>query len=156
MKHKPLSELTLRKYEKPFRLTGRELVKKLCLSVGLLQPGDSRDVIVDVFYSLLHSHAPLLPDEIEKSVKFERKKHNLATSGCASSNIRRQVRRLKDLFLVERVGMKYRINEGAKLHDLFSEHIEKFYLPAIVSRVKEYCEAVDFERWNDGKDVPKV
>ena len=46
MKYRPFSELTLRKYEKPFRSSGRELVKKLCLSIGLLQPGDGRDVIV--------------------------------------------------------------------------------------------------------------
>ena len=39
----PLNEITLRRYEKP-NLQGRELVRKLCLSIGLLQPGDSRDV----------------------------------------------------------------------------------------------------------------
>ena len=43
----PLAEITLRRYEKP-TTEGRDLVRKLCLSVGLLQPGDSRDVIVDV------------------------------------------------------------------------------------------------------------
>ena len=44
----PLAEITLRKYEKPTNLKGRDLVRKLCLSIGLLQPGDSRDVIVDI------------------------------------------------------------------------------------------------------------
>ena len=44
----PLAEITLRRYEKPYDLKDRELVKKVCLSLGLLQPGDSRDVIVDV------------------------------------------------------------------------------------------------------------
>ena len=43
----PLAEITLRRYEKPYDLNSRELVKKVCLSLGLLQPGDSRDVIVD-------------------------------------------------------------------------------------------------------------
>ena len=42
----PLAEITLRKYESPYELGRRELVKKICLSLGLLQPGDSRDVIV--------------------------------------------------------------------------------------------------------------
>ena len=46
----PLNEITLRRYEKPDNLKGRDLVRKLCLSLGLLQPGDSRDVIVDIFY----------------------------------------------------------------------------------------------------------
>jgi len=151
MKQKPLAELTLRKYEKPFRLSGRELVKKLCLSLGLLQPGDSRDVIVDVFHTLLHAKEPLLPAQIEKSVKLNRKKHKLAVQGCAASNIRRQVRRLKEMFLVERDGMKYRITENESLTQIFSERIEKFYLPAIVSRVKEYAEAVEKERGRNGR-----
>ena len=49
----PLAEITLRKYERPYEMPMRELVKKVCLSVGLLQPGDSRDVVVDVFGVLL-------------------------------------------------------------------------------------------------------
>jgi hypothetical protein len=48
----PLSEITLRRYEKPTH-KGRDLVKRLCLSSGLLQPGDSRDVVVDVLHVLL-------------------------------------------------------------------------------------------------------
>ncbi len=158
MKHKekPLAEMTLRKYEKPYRLTGRELVKKLCLSVGLLQPGDGRDVIADVFLSLLKAPEPVSLAEIENSVKLSRKNHNLAMVGIASSNIRRQVKRLKDAFLVEKLGNSYRIAENAPLHELFAEKIEKFYLPTIVSRVREYCEAVEKERWNHGPNVPKV
>lgn len=159
LKDKPLAELTLRKYEKPFRLEGRELVKKLCLSLGLLQPGDSRDVVVDVFLALLKSPEPVSTVNIEKSVKKLRKDHNLPVSGVASSNIRRQVRRLKDCFIVERVGLNYRIAEDSALHDVFTDRIEKFYLPAIVSRVKEYCEAVERERWKNVRDelseVPK-
>ncbi len=158
MKHreKPLAEMTLRKYEKPYRLTGRELVKKLCLSVGLLQPGDGRDVIADVFHALLKAPEPVSLADIEKSVKLSRKSHNLAMVGIAPSNIRRQVKRLKDAFLVEKLGNTYRIAENAPLHEVFAEKIEKFYLPTIVSRVKEYCEAVERERWNHGPDVPKV
>lgn len=37
-----LAEITLRKYEKPKSENKRELVRKVCLSLGLLQPGDSR------------------------------------------------------------------------------------------------------------------
>ena len=45
-KDTPLAEITLRKYEKPYNMPRRDLIRKLCLSIGLLQPGDSRDVIV--------------------------------------------------------------------------------------------------------------
>ena len=53
MKDIPLSEITLRKYEKPYNIDKRQLVKKICLSLGLLQPGDGRDVIVDILLVLL-------------------------------------------------------------------------------------------------------
>lgn len=150
MKDSPLAELTLRKYEKPYRLSGRELVRKLCLSLGVLQPGDSRDVVVDVFHALLQAREPVSLADVERRVKKARKQHRLPLQGVASSNIRRQVKRLKDLLLVERVGQKCRVAENAKLDEIFAERIEKFYLPAIVSRVREYCEAVEKERWNDG------
>ena len=52
-KEMPLAEITLRRYEKPSKLSERELVRKICLSIGLLQPGDSRDVVVDVLHVLL-------------------------------------------------------------------------------------------------------
>jgi len=156
MKDKPLAELTLRKYEKPFRLDGRELVRKLCLSLGLLQPGDGRDVIVDVFDTLLTAPEPIQLADIEHSVKESRKKHKAPMVGIASSNIRRQVRRLKDSFIVEKVEKGYRITENAPLHEVFAERIEKFYLPTIVSRVKEYCEAVEQQRWKHGSKLSKM
>ena len=52
---RPLAEITLRKYEKPYEMSRRDLIRKICLSTGLLQPGDSRDVIVDIFYILLEN-----------------------------------------------------------------------------------------------------
>ncbi len=124
--------------------------------MGLLQPADGRDVVVDVFLSLLKSPEPVSLADIEKSVRLSRKQHNLSMLGLAPSNIRRQVRRLKDAFLVERLGMNYRIVENAPLHEVFAERIEKFYLPMIVSRVKEYCEAVERERWKHGSTVSEV
>ena len=141
----PLSEITLRKYEKPSKLSDRELVRKLCLSIGLLQPGDSRDVIVDILYVLLRAKKQkkaLSSDEIEKEVINARKKQKLALHGIASSNIRRQLKRLRDLFLVEKVKNQYRINEFEELNIIFEEKIEKFHLKSIVDRVKEYFESV--------------
>ena len=133
----PLSEITLRKYERPYDMPQRELVKKLCLSIGLLQPGDSRDVVVDVFCVLLENKEVDGNSIVEEVVKF-RKSNNLDLKGVAGSNIRRQLKRLRDLFLVEKNGNVYRINENEKLSNLFEEKIEKFYLKNIVSRVKEY------------------
>ncbi|RJQ15623.1 hypothetical protein C4573_05695 [Candidatus Woesearchaeota archaeon] len=139
----PLSELTLRKYEKPENLKDRELVRKLCLSLGLLQPGDSRDVIVDVFHVLLKSKKSLTSTEVEKLVIQNRKKAKQQLLGIAPSNIRRQILRLRDLFLVEKLKNSYRIREQAKLADLFNDNLEKYYLNAILLRVREYLKESD-------------
>ncbi len=134
----PLSEITLRKYEKPYDLDKRELVKKLCLSIGLLQPGDSRDVIVDVLLTLVNANESIDSKQIEENVINLRKSYNLELKGIASSNIRRQIKRLKDLFLIENINNQYRINENDTLINIFEEKIEKFYIKSITERVKEY------------------
>ena len=138
----PLAEITLRKYEKPYEMPMRELVKKLCLSLGLLQPGDSRDIIVDVLHVLL-KEGEVAAEEIKAKVVQYRKENNLTMKGIAESNIRRQVKRLKDLFLIEKSGNSYRITEGEKLLHLFEQKIEHFYLKGIVDRVKEYFVHLD-------------
>ena len=138
----PLAELTLRRYEKPYKMGKRELMKKLCLSIGLLQPGDSRDVIVDILYVMYNSKKPLGSEEIRTLVIDNRKKSKLELRGVASSNVRRQLKRLRDLFLVEKIKNDYRIAENEKLLRIFEEKIEKYYLNSIVDRVKEYFEAV--------------
>lgn len=142
----PLAEITLRRYEKPTNLNDRELVRKLCLSIGLLQPGDSRDVIVDVLNVLIKAkkqQKQLTSDEICSLVIEERKKLKLPMLGIASSNIRRQLKRLKDSLLVEKRLNAYRISEYNNLNEIFEEKIEKILLPSINARVKEYLKKID-------------
>ncbi|MBI4158954.1 hypothetical protein HY500_01700 [Candidatus Woesearchaeota archaeon] len=138
----PLAEITLRKYENPSIGDKRELVKKLCLSIGLLQPGDSRDVVVDVFQVILESQDPLDSKKIEDMVIKNRTEKKLPIKGVASSNIRRQLKRLKDLFLIESIQNKYRINENESLEKIFEDKIEKYYIKSILERVKEYFRAL--------------
>lgn len=149
----PLAELTLRKYEKPYNLHGRPLVKKFCLSVGLLQPGDSRDIIVDVLHVLLNTQKPLSSREVEELAVQERKTHSLPMKGIASSNIRRQIKRLKKLFLLERIGHHYRLMENTSLSMVFEDKIERYYVQQILERVKEYGKAIDieFKKHNENK-----
>ena len=142
----PLAEITLRKYEKPTNLSDRELVRKLCLSVGLLQPGDSRDVVVDIFNILIKAKKErknLTSSEICNAVIDERKILKLPMLGIASSNIRRQLKRLKDSLLVEKRLNAYRITEFSNLNEIFEEKIEKFLLPSINSRIKEYMNKIE-------------
>jgi hypothetical protein len=141
-----LAEITLRKYENPYQSDKRELCKKICLSLGLLQPGDSRDIIVDILAVLLESKSK--KEELETGAIKEkaialRKKSNLELSGIADSNIRRQLKRLKDIFLIEKTNSGYRISEFENLGKIFEEKIEKFLVPSIVARIKEYMNQVE-------------
>tara|TARA_Y100000310_G_scaffold318415_1_gene372442 strand:- start:1090 stop:1530 length:441 start_codon:yes stop_codon:yes gene_type:complete len=139
----PLAEITLRKYEKPYEMNKRDLVRKICLSTGLLQPGDSRDVIVDIFYTLIVSQKELDSEDVRDRVIALRKQNKLPLVGVASSNIRRQLKRLRDLYFIEKVKNRYRMNEKDKLINIFEEKIESYYLATILARVKEYISALE-------------
>jgi len=134
----PLAEITLRRYEKPYEMPRRDLIRKVCLSVGLLQPGDSRDVVVDVFQALLDAKEELSSEEVKAKVVELRENEKLPIKGIASSNIRRQLKRLRDLYLIEKVKNSYRVTEFEEVSVLFEKKIEKYYLHSILERVREY------------------
>jgi len=142
----PLSEITLRRYEKPYNSDKRELMKKVCLSLGLLQPGDSRDIIVDIFFILeeaRNNRIWLSSFEIRDKVEQLRKDNSLEAKGLAESNIRRQLKRLRDAMLVDKQENKYRISEFAPISELFENKIEKFLIPQAIERIKEYLSLLD-------------
>ena len=137
----PLTEITLRRYERPYDSSPRELVKKVCLSLGLLQPGDSRDIIVDILLVLEEAKKQktwLSSFEIRDKVEVVRKQNSLEIRGLAESNIRRQLKRLRDILLVDKQENKYRISEFESLSELFVNKIERFLIPQTIERVKEY------------------
>lgn len=146
VKETPLGEITLRKYEKPYGSSKRELIRKVCLSLGLLQPGDSRDIVVDLLLVLEDSRKQknwLNSFEIRDKVEETRKKNSLENKGLAESNIRRQLKRLRDSLLVEKKENKYRLAEFAPLSETFETKIEKFLIPQTIERIKEYLERLE-------------
>ena len=146
VKEMPLGEITLRRYEKPYDSSRRELIKKISLSLGLLQLGDSRDIIVDILYVLEDARkqrAMLSSFEIRDKVEALRKENSLEVKGVAESNIRRQLKRLRDTMLVDKQGNNYRISEFAPLSELFESKIEKFLIPQTLERIKEYLNKLD-------------
>lgn len=141
VKDAPLSELILRKYEKPYNLGKRELVKKICLSFGLLQAGDSRDIIVDILLVLINASKEKKELEVEKikeQAVIIRQENSLEAKGIAESNIRRQLKRLRDLMIVEKNANSYKLSEFESLSSIFKNKIEGFLLPQILARIKEY------------------
>ncbi len=141
VKDLPLGEITLRKYERPYDSSKRELVRKVCLSLGLLQPGDSRDIIVDMLFVLEEgrkSKSWLSSFEIRDKVNDLRKKNSLENKGMAESNIRRQLKRLRDGMIVDKQENKYRMSEFEPLSEIFRAKIENFLIPQTIDRIKEY------------------
>ena len=146
MKDLPLAEITLRKYEKPSNLEKRELFRKVCLSLGLLQLGDSRDIIVDILMVLdeaNHEKERLTSDEINQRVYEQRKKYSLPEKGLAESNIRRQLKRLRDYMLIDKQENKYFLIEHMGIKDIFEKNIERFVIPPIIERIKEYLNELE-------------
>src|SRR3972149_7020030 len=142
----PLGEITLRKYEKPYDAPKREVVRKVCLSLGLLQPGDSRDIIVDILLILDEARKQkimLNSFEIRDKVGAVRKQNSLDEKGLAESNIRRQLKRLRDAMIVEKTENKYRLSEFLPVSEIFTTKIEKFMIPQIIERIKEYLNKLD-------------
>lgn len=155
----PLMEITLRRYEQPFGLDKRNTLKKLCLSLGLLQPGDSRDVIVDILLVLenvKHLKKDLSAFDVKQEVVILRDKYGLSDMGTADSNIRRQLKRLRDMYLVEKVRNNYRITEFSDLKTLFDTRIKTILLNSIVQRNEEYFSYYSqFETSNESKDIKR-
>jgi len=137
----PLGEITLRRYEKPYDSSRRELIRKVCLSLGLLQPGDSRDIVVDLLMVLEDSRKGkewVSSFDIRDRIGGLRKEGSLGGKGLAESNIRRQLKRLRDGMLVDKQGNKYRLSEFAPLGEIFENKIEGFLIPQTVERIKDY------------------
>ena len=137
----PLGEITLRRYEKPYDSNQREIVRKVCLGLGMLQPGDSRDIMVDIVLVLEEARKNknwLSSFEIRDAVEVKRKEHSLEIKGLAESNIRRQLKRLRDSLFVDKQENKYRISEFAPLSEIFESKIERFLIPQMTERIKEY------------------
>ena len=146
MKDLPLWEITLRKYEKHYDSPKRETIRKICLSLGLLQPGDSRDIMVDLLLVLEEARKKknwLNSFEIRDEVEKIRKSNSLESKGMAESNIRRQLRRLRDNMLVDKKENKYRISEFSSLSEVFETKVEKFLLPQAIERIKEYFKKLE-------------
>ena len=111
-------------------------------------PTDSKSLgrIVDVLNVLIKAKKnkqDLTSDGVCSHVIEERKKLKLPMLGIASSNIRRQLKRLKDLLLIEKRLNAYILTERSNLNEIFEEKIEKFLLPSINARIKEYLKKID-------------
>ena len=82
-------------------------------------------------------------DEIRKRVGAMRKKYSLDDKGMAESNIRRQLKRLRDNMFIEKTGNNYYLTEHLSLKEIFENNVERFIIPQIIERVKDYLGELD-------------
>ncbi len=124
----PIKEICLRKFEKP---SGDfdSVLRRFLKSLGLLQLGESRNDILLIFGELLKNRKGLCS------------KHIVEKTGVSPSNVRRHLRRLREMGLVEKVGGFYRISEGRTLKEIVSEI--RGMVQDIFGRVEEYADYLD-------------
>jgi|TARA_Y100000310_G_C20605868_1_gene775434 DNA-binding transcriptional ArsR family regulator len=134
----PLQEITLRKYESPYSLDDRELSRKFLLSIGLLQPGESRDIIVDIFELFVKARKLNKPLEVDFIVNELEGK-----SGASAPNVSRQIKRLKDMKLIEKIHSGYRITEFGKIDNIVSNFVIPFVINQSSERLIEYAKELD-------------
>ena len=130
----PLSEITLRKYESPTGKQGKEeLLRKILMSLGLLQPGDGREGIVQVFLKVLE-----LKESTTEEI-FEKLDKKMAISG-----IRRHLARLEEINLVMRKEKKYRLVESnlSASVDYAAKKMDTD-VKAVFERIEEYAKKFD-------------
>jgi len=131
----PLIELVLRKYERPENSDKKALLRMFLLSVGLIQPGDSRDTIVPIFDILMQA------TKTKESMKVGDICARLE-KGAAPSNVRRHLRRLMAIKLVEKADGGYRIAESFDLPLAFKYVTQKYVLSDVLERIEIYAGAL--------------
>ena len=134
----PLQEITIRKYESPENKTNEEISRRFLLSVGLLQPGESRDIIVDIFDMLLVARKTKLYLQVSNFLKVLNGKQ-----GASAPNVRRQLRRLRDMKLVEKAGEGYRITEFGNISSIVDSYIVPFVINQSIERLRDYSRELD-------------
>ena len=137
-KDKPLTNLSLRRFEKPSGALA-DVSRRFCISIGLLQPGDSRDVVVDLFALFLRASKIKRYLTINEIYGYF---SGLNKRGVARSNIRRNMLRLKSIGFIEKTGNGYRVKEWLTLSELFNEYIQYKVNPTL-SRIDEYAKLID-------------
>ncbi len=134
----PINDISLRKFEKPSGNI-KDIIRKFCISIGVLQPGDSRDIIVDLLILFLKGAKEKKFFSINEIYKYI---INLNKKGTSPSNIRRHLKRLKDLDIIEKTPQGYRLREWLTLKEILNDFIN-FKVKPTLDRIHEYAIFID-------------
>lgn len=129
---KPLVEITLAKFDRPHGVKKDELLRRFCVSLGLLQAGDSRDLMPKILDAMLENREPLTLNQLMKHLPK-----------AAPSGVRRHLRRMIDLRLVERHKTRYRLAEGESLEFIVKYLLKRYIDEEIFDRLEDYANALE-------------
>lgn len=142
LKDKPLAEIQLSEFEKP----GQDYVtnlRRLCISLGLISPGESRIAIVRILDILLKAKKTN-PNGLDSyTIVKELYQHDVK---IVYANILRDLRKLVRTGLVERIDGGYRIKENGTLEDILKNFVKPYIIDRITNRISEYAHAIDLHQ----------
>ncbi len=138
-KDKPLSKISLSEFEKPGSDYFTNL-RRFCISLGLVNPGESRVAVVYILDLLLK----LRYKKKEGVDSYEIMKYLYSKNvKIVYANVLRDLRKLINIGLVEKINTNYRIKENMKLTELMDEFIKPYIIDRILKKIYLYAEAID-------------
>ncbi|MCL4391394.1 MAG: hypothetical protein M1284_02485 [Candidatus Parvarchaeota archaeon] len=140
-KDRPLSGIALNEFERPTNDYSTN-IRRLCISLGLISPGESRIAIVYILDILLKARRkrPDGLDSYEIIKELYKKKIRIVYA-----NILRDLRKLISIGIVEKRNNSYRIKENMRLNEIISGFIKPYIIDRTLSKIEEYAKAVEKE-----------
>jgi hypothetical protein len=138
-KDRPLSGISLNEFERPTNDYNTNL-RRFCISLGLISPGESRIAIVYILDILLkcRKRNPEGLDSYEIIKNLYKKKVKIVYA-----NILRDLRKLMAVGLVEKRNSLYRIKENMKLDEIISDFIKPYIIDRMLNKIEEYARSID-------------
>lgn len=140
-KDRPLSGISLNEFERPTNDYNVN-IRRLCISLGLVSPGESRIAIVHILDILLKTRKknPDGLDSYELIKELYKKKTKIVYA-----NILRDLRKLMAVGIVEKRNGHYRIKENMRLDEIISSFIKPYLIDRTLSKIEEYARSVEKE-----------
>lgn len=138
-KDMPLASISIGEFEKPGQDYFTNL-RRFCISIGVISPGESRVGIVYILDVLLKERKAH-PEGIDSySIVKELYKTDVK---IVYANILRDLRKLMSVGLVEKLDGKYRVKQNMTLSEILETFIKPYIVERILKRVLEYASKID-------------
>ena len=135
----PLSGISLNEFERPGADYFTNL-RRFCISLGVISPGESRLGIVNILDILLKAKKKDAGGLDSKQIVKELYETD---TQIVYANILRDLRKLIAVGIVEKRGNRYRIRENMPLKDILDSFIRPYVIDRIMNRISEYADVID-------------